>query len=70
MRRMAETDGEQEEFKVFGANMFSKPCGALATVFILVCYSLGHKRLSTSYYSNNSPHEVPILEWRWKSLPY
>lgn len=46
----------KEELKVFGASMSSKPCGDLATAFILACYSLGHKGLSTSYYSNNSPH--------------
>lgn len=60
----------KEELKVFETNMSSEPCGPLTTAFILACYSLDHKRLSTSYYSNSSPHQVPTLEWRWKSLPY
>lgn len=52
----------KEELKVLETNMSSKPHGTLRMALILACYSLGHKRLPTSYYSNNSPSEVPELE--------
>lgn len=48
----------------------SEPRGRPLMALILACYSLGHKRSQTSYYSNTSPHKVSMLGGRWKRFPY
>lgn len=37
---------------------------------VFACYSPGHKRAQTSYYSNSSPLDVSMLGWRWKRFSY
>lgn len=62
MMEMTTQTGNKEDLEVFETNMSSKPRGTLRMALILACYSLGHKRLPTSYYSNNSPSDVAALE--------
>lgn len=61
---------DKEEPETFKTNMFSELRGNSVMALILACYSLGHKRLQTSYYRNNSLHGLCMLGWRWKRFPY